>query len=95
MLAFTDCLVLEGGRTPDGLFDALKQHLSDRELLELTYVVTLYDMHATICRALRLEFDDVPERVCEIPAPGAAAASGDPADFMRAVDSDAPGTHLS
>ena len=82
VLAYTDCLVLDGGRTPDGLFEALKSHLSDREILELSYIVTMYAMHATICRALRLEFDDVPERVVEVPAPG----SGDAVDFMRAVD---------
>lgn len=99
VLAYTDCLVLEGGRTPDGLFDALKRHLSDREVLELTYVVALYDMHATMCRALRLEFDDVPERVCEVPAPVDAKASADAetsgnrADFMRAVDAATPGAH--
>jgi len=82
VLAYTDCLVLEGGRTPDGLFDALKLHLSDREILELTYVVTLYEMHATISRALQLEYDDVPERIREVPAPGQAGG----ADFMRGVD---------
>jgi len=83
VLAYTDCLVLEGGRTPDGLFDALKSHLSDREILELTYVIALYEMHATIARALKLEFDDVPERIVEVPAPGQA---GSGADFMRGVD---------
>jgi alkylhydroperoxidase family enzyme len=82
VLAYTDCLVLDGGRTPDGLFDALKAHLSDREILELTYIVTMYEMHATICRALRLEFDDVPERLVEVPAPGQAGT----VDFMRGVD---------
>lgn len=82
VLAYTDCLVLEGGRTPDGLFDALTQHLSDREILELTYITCMYEMHATICRALRLEYDDVAERVTEIPAP---AGEG---DILRAVDED-------
>ena len=88
VLAYTDCLVRDGGRTPDGLFDALKSHLSDREILELTYIVTMYDMHATISRALRLEYDDVPERVVEIPAPAHSTATGTGGDFMRAVDDD-------
>ena len=79
VLAYTDCLVLEGGRVPDGVFAALKAHLSDEEILELTYVTCLYEMHATMSRALRLEYDDVDERVVEIPAPEA----GDP---MAAVD---------
>jgi hypothetical protein len=29
--------------------------------LALTYVTCMDEMHATICRALRLEFDDVDE----------------------------------
>jgi alkylhydroperoxidase family enzyme len=81
VLGYADCLVLEGGRTPDGLFDALKEHLSDAEILELTYTTCMYEMHATICRALHLEYDDEPERVVEVPAPG------EHADFMGAVDS--------
>jgi hypothetical protein len=40
------------------------------------------EMHATICRALRLEYDDVDERVTEVAAPGGAAT-----DVMRMVDS--------
>jgi alkylhydroperoxidase family enzyme len=83
VLAYTDCLVLDGGRVPDALFAELKRHLSDEEILELTYVTCLYEMHATICRALRLEYDDVDERVIEIAAPGAAAM-----DVMRMVDAE-------
>ncbi len=70
VLAYTDALVLEGGRVPDALFEALRAGLSDEEILELTYIVGLYEMHATICRALRLEYDDVEEGVVEVPAPG-------------------------
>ena len=80
VLAYTDCLVLDGGRTPDGVFDAVKSHLADEEILELTYVICLYEMHATMCRALRLEYDDVDERVAEIPAPEGAG------DILQAVD---------
>jgi len=42
-----------------------------------------YELHATICRALRLEYDDVAERVVEIPAPTEAPDI----DVMRAVGS--------
>ena len=84
VLAFTDCLVLDGGRVPEGLFAALKTHLSDEEILELTYITCMYDMHATICRALRLEYDDVDERLAEIPAPEGAG------DILTAVDETAP-----
>jgi alkylhydroperoxidase family enzyme len=85
VLAYTDDLVLSGGRVPDGTFAALKRHLSDIEILELTYITCMYEMHATMCRALHLEYDDIPERVTEIPAP-----DDDPKkmDFMGAVDRD-------
>ncbi len=69
VLAYADELVLGGGRVADGTFEALKRHLGDEEILELSYVLLTYDLHATLCRALRLEYDDVPERVVEVPAP--------------------------
>src|SRR5215470_11160935 len=31
VLAYTDCLVLDGGRTPDAVFEALRAQLSDTE----------------------------------------------------------------
>ncbi|MBW2232119.1 MAG: carboxymuconolactone decarboxylase family protein [Deltaproteobacteria bacterium] len=82
VLAYTDCLVLDGGRVPEGVFEALRSQLSDDEILELTYVTCLYEMHATMSRALRLEYDDVDERVVEIAAP-----EGDGGDFMSGVGS--------
>ncbi len=81
VLAYTDALVQDGGRVPDALFDRLKSSLSDEEILELTYVTMTYELHATMCRALRLEFDDVDERVVEVPAPTEAAN----VDVMRSV----------
>lgn len=81
VLAYTDCLVLEGGRVPDDLFARLKAELSDEEILELTYITCMYEMHATMCRALRLEFDDVDERVTEVPGPGSGSL-----DVMAMVD---------
>ncbi|MDJ0786568.1 MAG: carboxymuconolactone decarboxylase family protein [Myxococcota bacterium] len=83
VLAYTDCLVLQHGRVPDAVFDALKAELSDTEILELTYVTCTYAMHATMTRALRLEYDDVDDRVQEVPAP---AEGGGSADVMAAVD---------
>jgi alkylhydroperoxidase family enzyme len=67
VLAYTDALVLEGGRVPDGLFAALREHLSDEQILELTYITCLYEMHATMSRALRTEWDDRDEPVVEVP----------------------------
>ena len=43
--------------------------LSDEEILELTYVTAMYEMHATVCRALRLEYDDVDDTIEEVAAP--------------------------
>jgi alkylhydroperoxidase family enzyme len=69
VLAYTDDLVLAGGRVSDATFEALRGFLSDEEILELTYIVCTYELHATMCRALRMEFDDVPERVVEVAVP--------------------------
>jgi hypothetical protein len=49
--------------------------------MELTYITALYDLHAVVSRALRLEFDDVDERVVEIAAPKGASS-----DVMSMVD---------
>ena len=81
MLAYTDDLVLGGGRVPDETFECLRRQLSDEEILELTYITLTYDLHATMCRALRLEYDDVAERVVEIAAPDGGAAR----DIMRDI----------
>jgi alkylhydroperoxidase family enzyme len=81
VLAYTDCLVLMGGRVPEEIFTEMKKHLSDEEILEFTYITTTYEMHATMSRALRLEYDDVDERVIEIAAPAGASA-----DVMSMVD---------
>ena len=81
VLAYTDCLVLESGRVPDDVFDALKAHLSDVEILELTYITCTYDMHATMSRALRLEYDDADDPVQEVAAPASASN-----DVMSMVD---------
>ncbi len=71
VLAYTDCLVFDHGRVPDGLFAALRSRLSDEEILELTYITTLYLQHAVMSRALHTEFDDRPEPVVEVWVEGA------------------------
>ncbi|MGI9051974.1 MAG: carboxymuconolactone decarboxylase family protein, partial [Ilumatobacteraceae bacterium] len=58
VLAYTDALVGGDGRVPDALFDTLREHLSDVEILELTYITCMYEMHAIMSKALRTEFDD-------------------------------------
>ena len=77
VLAWTDALILQGGRASDELFEALHSHLSDEDILELTYHVMGYNLHAVCCKALRLEYDDVPERIREVPVP----AAGEIADW--------------
>ena len=67
VLAYTDALVLEGGRVSDGVFAGLREHLSDEQILELTYITCLYEMHAIMSRALRLEFDDRDDPIVEVP----------------------------
>jgi len=74
VLAYTDALVLDGGRVADDVFAALQRHLSDEEILELTYITALYEMHAVMSRALRTEFDDRDEVIVEIAAPEGEAA---------------------
>ena len=71
VLAYTDCLVYDHGRVPDALFATLRDHLSDEEIIELTYITTLYLHHAVMSRALRTEWDDVDERVTEVRVEGA------------------------
>ena len=83
VLAYTDDLVLAGGRVPDATMAALKAELSDEAILELTYITCTYEMHATMCRALRLEYDDVDERLVEVPVPSGEKRD---IDFMKAVD---------
>ncbi len=80
VLAYTDALVLEGGRVPDSVFEALHGELTAEAILELTYITCTYDMHATISKALRLEYDDVDDRITEVAAPD------DAADAMEVVD---------
>ena len=83
VLAYVDELVLQNGRVQDATFERLRAHLSEEAILELTYITALYEMHAIMTRALRLEYDDVDERVVEVPAPVEGGG-----DFMGGVGSD-------
>ena len=69
VLAYTDALALDHGRVSDELFAVLQEELSDEQILELTYITSMYLMHGVIARALRLEFDDRPEPVVPVEAP--------------------------
>jgi alkylhydroperoxidase family enzyme len=72
VLAWTDALVLQGGRADDATFAAVREHLSELAILELTYITCWYDLHAVMSRALRLELDDVDDPITELTGPGIA-----------------------
>ena len=86
VLTYADELVLSHGRVQDGTFEALKKHFSDEAILELTYISLLYMTYAIFTKALRLEYDDVPERVVEIPIPGGNGGSS--VDIMSQMSGD-------
>ena len=69
VLAYVDELLLQHGRVQDATFAALRDHLSEEAVLELSVVAATYQLHATLCRALRVEFDDYPEPLTEVPGP--------------------------
>lgn len=69
VLAYADAIALDHGRTPDALFDALKRHFDAEQIVELTYIASMFMMNAGMIRALRLEHDDYDERVVEMPSP--------------------------
>jgi AhpD family alkylhydroperoxidase len=75
VLAYADEVALQNGRVQDATFDRLKTFLEDEAILELTFAAALYHFHSIMARALRLEYDDVDERVVEIPAPSEATGS--------------------
>jgi hypothetical protein len=53
----------------DDCAPSTKAHLTDEQILELTYITALYVMHAIMSRALRTEHDNTDEPVTEIAAP--------------------------
>lgn len=69
VLAYADCLALEHGRTPESLFNRLKDRFSSEQLIELTYIISMFAMNAGMIRALRLEHDDFDDPVREMPSP--------------------------
>ena len=64
-------------RVLEGLFAALRRHLSDEQVLELTYITALYEMHAVMSRALRTEFDDRDDPIVEVAAPAGTSQAYD------------------
>jgi len=81
VLAWTDAIVSEHGRADDAVFAVLKENLTDEQILDLTYITAMYTMHATLSRALRLEYDDRDEPVREIAAPAGSESRDIGADL--------------
>jgi alkylhydroperoxidase family enzyme len=69
VLAYVDANVLERGRVHALVIAELRKVLSEEQLIGLSFTINFYAMHGRSCKALRLEYDDVPERLTEIPAP--------------------------
>jgi alkylhydroperoxidase family enzyme len=69
LLAYADALALEHGRVPDEIFDVLRKHLTDEQIVEFSYITTMYIQQSILSRALRLEFDDKDDPCVEVPAP--------------------------
>lgn len=69
VLAYADCIALDHGRVPDSLFARLEDSFDPEQIVELTYVASMFMMNAGMIRALRLEHDDYDERVREMPSP--------------------------
>lgn len=90
VLAYTDALVVMGGRVADGIFDALRSHLDDEEIMELTYIVMTYEMHATMSKALRTEYDDYDDPIVEVPDPEGNYAGLDVFEGMEGSQGDPP-----
>ena len=66
---------------PDAVFEAFRAEFGETEILELTYFTCTYNMHATMSRALRLEYDELTDPVAEVPAPESGLM-----DVMAVVD---------
>lgn len=69
LLAYTDGLVLANGRVADGVFAVMKQHLTDEQIMEFTYITMTYALHAVMSVALRTEYDEREDPIVEIAAP--------------------------
>ena len=75
VLAYTDCLVLQGGRVPDGVMDALKARAVRRgDPGAHLHHVHLRHAHDDVAGALRMEYDDHDDPMVEVPDPSGRCA---------------------
>jgi alkylhydroperoxidase family enzyme len=66
LLAYVDELTLCAGRTQDATFERLQSHFSDVQIIEAAYVAAHYVAYGLLIKSLRLEYDDISERVEEV-----------------------------
>ena len=53
-LAFTDASTREV-EVPDAVFEALRRHFNERQIVELTVLIGTYNMHTRMCQALKID----------------------------------------
>ena len=58
-LAYADAMTRDVD-VPDAVFDALPQHFSEREIVELTLLIATYNMSTRFMQALRIDPEPPP-----------------------------------
>ena len=53
-LAYADAMTRDIA-VPDPVFDSLREHFSERQIVELTVLIGIYNMHTRVFRALRID----------------------------------------
>jgi AhpD family alkylhydroperoxidase len=53
-LAYTDAMTRDV-RVPQPVFDELRRHFSDRQIVELTVLIGVYNMHTRVLQALEID----------------------------------------
>ncbi len=56
VLAYVDAMIA-GPEVPDAVFDAMRKHYNEREVVELTVLVGTYLMHNRVFTALRVDLE--------------------------------------
>jgi 4-carboxymuconolactone decarboxylase len=56
MLAYVDAM-LQGPEVPDDVFDGVRKHLSEQEILEVSVIVGAYLMHNRVFTALKVDLE--------------------------------------
>lgn len=56
VLAYTDAMTLTV-EVPDAVFEALRPHFSERQIVELTVLIGTYNMHTRVLSALQIDLE--------------------------------------